>query len=307
MHIKQFLDKNNYEYYENYDISQVSAVKIGSRCKLVIFPKNQKELEKILVYFYSNKIFYRVFGNTSNILFISEISYPIVILNRMNDEYEVKGNLISVSAGMLISKFCEILKKNRLSGYEGLVNIPATIGGAIFNNAGAFGYSISDHLVKIIVFADGKIREISQNEIKFGYHYSNLSGFIILSAVFWFEKNNEYDIINLSNKFTYLRNKTQPSGLTLGSVFRKINSKSAGFYIERSGLKGLRIGGISVSSKHSNFFVNDKMGSALDFLALMSLVQKSTEKQFGLCLVPEIEKVGDRDEINCRLSHTFKE
>ncbi len=305
MQIKQFLDKGNFEYYENYDISAFSAIKIGARCKLVIFPKNINQLQKLLIWLYGNKEYYRVFGNASNVLFISDLSYPVVFLNKMNDEYEVSGNMVRASAGMMLGKFCDVLRKNGLSGAEGLVNIPATIGGAIMNNASAFGNSISDHLVKITAIFDGKIREIYKNEIKFGYHYSNLSGFIILSAEFWFEKNNEYDIINLSNKFTYLRNKTQPSGLTLGSVFRKINSKSAGFYIERAGLKSLRKGGIVVSSKHANFFVNDKGGSALDFLALISVVQKSVEKQFGLCLVPEIEKVGDRDEIICRLSHTF--
>lgn len=305
MQIKQFLDKGNFEYYEDYDIATFSAIKIGARCKLVIFPRTIKQFQKLLVWLYGNKIYFRVFGNASNVLFISDLSFPVVFLSKMNDEYEVCGNVIKASAGMMLGKFCDILRKNGLAGAEGLINIPATIGGAIMNNASAFGNSISDHLVKITAFFDGKIRDINKNEIKFGYHYSNLSGFIVLSAEFWFEKNNEYDIINLSNKFTYLRNKTQPSGLTLGSVFRKINSKSAGFYIERAGLKGLRKGGIVVSSKHANFFVNDKGGSALDFLALISVVQKSVEKQFGLCLVPEIEKVGDRDEIICRLPHTF--
>lgn len=283
----------------------MSAIKIGARCKLVIFPREKKQLEKLLIWLGGNKVYFRVFGNASNVLFISDISFPVIFLSKMNDEYEVSGSAVKVSAGMMICKFCEILRKNGLSGAEELVNIPATIGGAIFSNAGAFGNSISDHLVKIQVYRDGEIRDIYKNEIKFGHHYSNLSGFIVLSAEFLFEKKNEYDIINLSNKFTYLRNKTQPSGLTLGSVFRKINSKSAGFYIERTGLKGLRMGGIVVSSKHSNFFVNDKGGSALDFLALMSVVQKAVEKQFGLCLVPEIEKVGDKDENICRLPHTF--
>ena len=144
-----------------------------------------------------------------------------------------------------------------------------------------------------------------KNEIKFAYHYSNLSGLIILSATFLFENKNDYDIIKLCNEFTYLRNKSQPNGLSLGSVYRKINGKSAGFFIERCGLKGARIGGVVVSSKHANFFINDKVGTSMDFLRLSALVEKSVEKQFGVTLVPEIEKVGNKNEIIGRLSSSY--
>ena len=156
------------------------------------------------------------------------------------------------------------------------------------------------------VFADGKVFNLKKQEIKFFYHHSNLDRFVILQAIFLFENKSEYDIIDLSNKFTYLRGKTQPLGLSLGSVFKKINGKSAGFYIERAGLKGFRVGGIVISNKHANFFVNDKNGSVSDFLHLVKIVQVSVEKQFGLWLIPEIEKVGDFNETFSRSSYTLK-
>lgn len=269
-------------------------------------PKNKKELIKVLSFLTSKKFPYKVVGNLSNVLFVRDISYPVIITNKMVDEIEIKKNLVTVSAGMLISKFCDILRKNGLSGIEGLIGIPATIGGAIVNNAGAFGQSISDKLVEIQAFARGKIVTLKRNEINFFYHGSNLNGFIVLSATFLFENKNEYDIICLSNEYSYRRNKSQPSGLSLGSVYSKVNGKSAGFYIERAGLKGLRMGGIVISTKHANFFINDKGGSVIDFLRLSAIVESSALKQFGLTLSPEIEKVGDEDEIVGRLSYTFK-
>ena len=69
-------------------------------------------------------------------------------------------------------------------------------------------------------------------------------------------------------------------------------------------MKGLRVGGVIVSKKHSNFFINDKFGSVMDFLRLSSLVEKTVEKQFGVSLVSEIEKVGEKDEIVSRLSYS---
>ena len=112
--------------------------------------------------------------------------------------------------------------------------------------------------------------------------------------------------MNLFNEFTYKRNKTQPSGFSLGSVYKKANDNSAGFYIERSGLKGTKIGGIFVSSKHANFFINDGSGSVSDFLRLENLISNEVLNQFGITLYTEIEKVGNRDEIISGFTHSFK-
>ena len=120
------------------------------------------------------------------------------------------------------------------------------------------------------------------------------------------ENKNEYDIISLCNEYTYKRTAMQPSGFSLGSVYQKINDKSAGFYIERAGLKMTRVGGVVVSKKHANFFVNDKSGSAEDFLRLQDFVESKVSSQFGLTLVSEIEKVGEIYETSCRSSHTFE-
>ena len=106
---------------------------------------------------------------------------------------------MTVSAGTTIFKLCDYLKKTNLSGFEQISGIPATIGGAIYSNAGAFGVSISDRLVSIEVFCGGKFFKINSCQMKFGYHFSLLSGFIILKATFLFENAKEYDIISMFN------------------------------------------------------------------------------------------------------------
>ena len=158
--IIDFLKRNNIESYENYNASLLSAIKIGTTCRLVVFPKNIKELTKVLIYFYNAKVYYRVIGNASNVLFVKEINYPIIFTGKMKDEIEIDGNYVTASAGVLISRFMETLRKNKLSGIEGIVNIPATIGGATMTNAGAFGYSISDSIVKVKVFYEGRIFDL---------------------------------------------------------------------------------------------------------------------------------------------------
>ena len=304
--IKKELDRLGIDFFENYDVVDISTIKINQIIRLAVFPKTIKELVWVLKLFYREKLVFKVVGNASNLLFISKIMFPVIFTCKMKDEFEVDGTSVTVSAGMQISRLIELLKRNKLGGVEKLVGIPATVGGAIFNNAGAFGCSISSNLTSIKVFYNGKVFDILANKIKFGYHFSNLVGFVVLSASFWFENKNEYDIISLCNEYTYKRTVLQPSGFSLGSVYQKINGKSAGFYIERAGLKEIRIGGIVVSKKHANFFVNDKRGSAEDFLNLQKFVEFKVNRQFGLSLISEIEKVGEENETSCRFTYPFR-
>ena len=76
------------------------------------------EFEKVIVFFSVQKMYVRVVGNVSNVLFLEKISYPVVVTNKMKDEIEICKNIVTVSAGVLISKLGEVLKKNRLSGIE---------------------------------------------------------------------------------------------------------------------------------------------------------------------------------------------
>ncbi len=304
--IKLALMQSRIDHVQNFDVIEISTIRFSQVLKLAIFPKNVKELTFVLKVLHKHKYKFKVVGNTSNLLFVGNIDYPIIFTNKMKDEYEIKKNIITVSAGMQISRLLELCKRNKLSGLEELIGIPATIGGAIYNNAGAFGNCVSSRLVKITGFYLGKLVEFSAGDIKFFYHGSNLKGIVLLTASFWFENKNEYDIISLCNEYTYKRTAMQPSGFSLGSVYQKINGKSAGFFIERAGLKMSRIGGVVVSKKHANFFVNDKGGTADDFLSLQRLVENKVSSQFGLTLVSEIEKVGEIYETSCGPSHAHK-
>lgn len=303
--IKLSLTQQKVDFKENFDVIEVSTLRISQIIDLAIFPKTIKELCFVVKTLLRYKQLYKIVGNASNLLFVERVRYPVVFTNKMRDEYQIEGRLVTVSAGMQISRLIEILKRNKLGGIEGLVGIPATIGGAVFNNASAYNNAISSNLIKISALYEGKIVDIDKKDIKFGYHFSNLKGLVLLSVTFLFENKNEYDIISLCNEYTYKRTLMQPNGFSLGSVYQKINDHSAGFYIERAGLKQLRVGGMVVSKKHANFIVNDKQGTAADFLKLQSLVERRVLEQFGLTLIPEIEKVGEFYETSCGSSYTF--
>ena len=85
----------------------------------------------------------------------------------------------------------ESVKKN-LWGIENLSLIPGTVGGAVYQNIGAYGVEIKDVLVSVEVFdkKTGKIKTIPKAKCGFGYRNSN----------FQHGKGKNYIIIGVSLK-----------------------------------------------------------------------------------------------------------
>ena len=67
---------------------------------------------------------------------------------------------------------------------------------------------------------------------------------------------------------------------------------SAGFLIEQAGLKGKKIGGISVSSKHANFLINDGTATAEHVAMLIAFIKEHAHRMFGVMLEEEIQYIG---------------
>ena len=89
------------------------------------------------------------------------------------------------------------------------------------------------------------------------------------------------------------RMETQPTALPCaGSAFLRPKEGYAASYIEKAGLKGVRVGDAAVSLKHAGFLVNLGGATATDVLALITQIQDEVKKRFGITLVPEIEYIG---------------
>ena len=63
--------------------------------------------------------------------------------------------------------------------------------------------------------------------------------------------------------------------------------------IEASGLKGYRIGGAQVSTKHANFIINTGDASAADIELLIAHVAAEVERLHGVRLQTEVHMVGE--------------
>ena len=117
---------------------------------------------------------------------------------------------------------------------------------------------------------------------------------VVLEATFRLDAAEAATIKARLDDIRRWRQAHQPLGIpSAGSVFRNPDGTSAGKLIDEAGLKGLRIGGATVSAKHANFIVNDHKGSAADVRRLAERVRAEVRERHGVELQFEIEFVGD--------------
>ena len=241
------------------------------------------------------KIKHKIIGNGTNMLF-SDLGYDgiVIDLKKLNDVF-FKRDQIRAMAGAKLEKLIRFALDHKLGGLEALSGIPATVGGAVVMNAGAFGHNISDRIVTVETLFDGKIKVYDKDECRFAYRKSRFSDGkqVVVSASFALAEA-EREVVNASIKsYAEIRKKMHPNGKSCGSVFKNTKKHTAGMLIDKVGLKGYKIGGAQVSTKHGNFIVTDAHAKAKDVYELIELIKKKVEENFNVSLEEEIELVGE--------------
>jgi len=147
-----------------------------------------------------------------------------------------------------------------------------------------------------ILFPDGGLHDWSATEMDYTYRSSRLkrenSQAVILSAGLYIQRGQLGTIEARLDEYLAKRKDSQPTGASLGSMFKNPKGDFAGRLIEAAGLKGTRIGGAEISTKHGNFFLNDEKATAQDIYDLLRRVQKTVHEKFSVELEPEIEFLG---------------
>ena len=273
-------------------VKDYTTYKLTGTIKEVIYPDNEKELVELLKKLKGKK--YKVIGNGSNLIFLDNYNGTIIKLDNFN-KLEMVNNIVKVGAGYSLIKLAIKTANNSLSGLEFASGIPGTVGGAICMNAGAYNKEVKD-IVKDVTAMDenGNIILLTSKELKFGYRTSILKQkkYICLSATFRLEKKEKEEIIDLIKQRKQKRLATQPLNYpSAGSVFTNPKDDYAGRLIEQANLKGYKIGGAEISTKHANFIINKNKASGKDVKQLIEYVQKEIKEKYNIELKTEQEIV----------------
>lgn len=231
-----------------------------------------------------------VVGKGSNCLFSDAGFDGVVLLNKI-DFCKWEGASVEVGAGFSFSLLGVQSARKGFTGLEFAAGIPASVGGAVFMNAGANGQQTCEPLSRVgYLHEGGAICEYGAQDLVFEYRKSSFQQMkgAILYAVFTLKecekaRNKQLSIIDH-------RIKTQPlKEKSAGCVFRNPKVGSAGALIDRCGLKGFSFGKAKVSEVHANFIVNIEGASAADVLELIRIVQAEVLEKTGILLETEIK------------------
>ena len=273
----------------------ISALKTGGRIRVLIKPNSIKGLIVALQNTSDDRI---VLGNMTNTLISDQgINRELIITSAVKGVHVDEDSLIC-STGESLSNACIVARKFGLSGMESLAGIPGSIGGAVAMNAGAFGGYMSDIIESAEVYVDGNIVHMNREELGMTYRHSSLldNGGVLISAVLRLVHKNPILIASSMKDARTKRHLSQPLEVSLGSVFKRANDNGAGYYIEKCGLKGSRVGEAEVSTKHANFIINTGKCTSNDYYKLMCHIQKTVEKECGVLLQREVRLIGEFEE-----------
>ncbi|RUM58528.1 MAG: UDP-N-acetylenolpyruvoylglucosamine reductase [Persephonella sp.] len=280
---------------KNVDLAKHSTIRIGGIAEKIYFPQNIEDIKFLLKKAnQENKKFIPI-GIGSNVIFKDGFHKDIFVsthyLKGLNITEKGSYVYIEAEAGVSFKELVAIVKRLNLEGFENLSGIPASVGGAIVMNAGAFGSEIFDILEKVYwIDNDGNLRILDKKDISYSYRWTQFqNNGLVFKGIFKLKRSNK-NISELIKKHLLERKKKQPLNLpTGGSTFKNTERFPAGYLLEKSGLKGFRIGDVGFSEKHANFTVNYGKGSFKDFIKLINLAKERVKERFGIDLELEMK------------------
>lgn len=290
---------------ENVKMANFTTMNVGGPVDALLIANTAEQLAEIVGKLWELGLPARILGSGSNVIISDRGIRSVVVINHAhNIRINTKSDPMSAWAesGALMVNVGKKLAVWGLKGMEWAATIPGSVGGAVYGNAGAFGGETCKNLISADVLHKSEGRsEWECERLEFTYRASKIKRktveAVILSALFRVERGNPKEIESNIDTLRQRRWKNQPPGASVGSVFRNPPEDKAGRLIEAAGLKGRRIGGAVISDKHANFIINDRNASAQDVLDLLSLAYETVAKKFGVSLIPEIEVIGDWEEL----------
>jgi UDP-N-acetylmuramate dehydrogenase len=300
---------------ENEKLAKYTTFKIGGSADLFYVAENTDNLVKAVKLAIKYKIPYILLGQGSNVL-VSDSGYKGLVIKNNCQYFKIKDNKVIASSGAKLFNIVRHCVERNLGGIEFLANIPGTIGGATYGNAGVYKKdnkkSIADVLIEAkLLTLDGKIKKVKKEYFDFGYRTSKLKKTkeIVLEVTLKCRPKNKHKILQLIKKDLNQRVRKYPPYPFAGSFFKNVTVDSAdfknidykelikkfggqipaGYLVDKAGLVGKKIGGAMVSEEHGNFIVNTGNAKACDVKKLAQKIKKEVYDKFGVKLEEEIQ------------------
>jgi UDP-N-acetylmuramate dehydrogenase len=282
---------------ENVPLAPFTWYKIGGPARYLVRPRGIEELQLASQRCVENDIPIYVLGLGANLL-VSDAGVNGAVF-RLDHEYfrRVKfgdghdKSRIEVGAGVDMQKLVLLTCRNGLSGLECLAGIPGTVGGGIHMNAGGKFGDIGAVVRRVAVMdVSGLLFERTKDDLVFDYRSTNISAKFITSATFELDEEDPERIMRkVKEIWMYKRNSQPLNTKNAGCIFKNPRGLSAGALIDQAGMKGMKVGGAEVSTKHANFVIAHPGATADDVLRLVKIIREKVYEKDGIDLESEVQ------------------
>lgn len=294
--LEEFCLKEKIEYKKNESMKEHTTFRIGGPADFFIKVDSLCKLTLLIKELSKTKTPYFVIGKGANLLVSDKgIEGVVISLSGLNG-ITVEGDTLIAEGGATLSTVCTKAAECSLSGLEFAYGIPASVGGALYMNAGAYGGEMSQAVVWAEYIDEcGELKTVKNEEMNLGYRTSIFKGknYIITKVAFKLKAAKTDEIKATMEELYSKRRSKQPLEFgSAGSTFKRPEGYFAGALIEQSGLKGERIGDAEVSEKHAGFIINRGNATARDVKELMQKVTDTVLEKHGVRLEPEVIIIG---------------
>ena len=260
----------------NKSFKDLTTMKVGGKIRNLYYPSSFDNLLITLAYLKKKRKDFFIIGNGSNIVASDKKYNKLVISGKhLIKDIEFNEDYFIVSGFMDLRVLIIKLVEKQIATLTNLAGIPATIGGAILMNTGAFSTNISDNLLWVKYIENNEVKTKRKDELYFSYRDSEFknSNRIIIEAAFKIVSDKE-TLFEYKNILEKRRNKHPLNYPNSGSIFKNGCNYLAFEIIRKINLADYPVGGAKFSDKHANFIVNFDNAKAIDIYKLVMLAKK---------------------------------
>ena len=281
------------EVKRNEPLAPWTSVRVGGAAAALIKPVSADSLQKVLRFAHREGVPLCILGGGANTL-VGDLGVPGITLKLATDYFpeEIASTRITLNAGSAIARIVTLMKQHKLVGAEFLAGIPGTLGGATAMNAGTKNGECMSVVEAVELATPQGIGWVE--DLTFRYRHTDLpAGSVVTRIRFNLRTGDLAESASKMEADLGYRKRTQPlSQPNFGSVFTNPSGHFAGSLIEKTGLKGHRIGNAQISTLHANWIVNLGGATAADVIALMAEAQRRVLTEAGVTLTPEVKRIG---------------
>jgi UDP-N-acetylmuramate dehydrogenase len=308
----------NLTVFTDAPLSRYTRFGIGGPADIYAETENEEAFKAALASARASGMEVAVIGGGTNLI-VSDAGFRGVVLRYRGERLLASNGRVHAYAGAVLQDLVDFAIARGLVGLETLAGIPGSVGAAVYGNAGAYGHSLSERVVKVR-FLDGQaVRVFDNDECEFHYResvFKRHKDWIIFSTELRLDAGDPRTLRETADSILKVRNEKFPVTMRCaGSIFKNLLVKDlpadaaarvpasairegkvpAAWFLEQVGAKGMVRGDIHVATYHANLVYNAGGGTAADLCALIRELRARVAERFGLELEEEVQYVGFTD------------